>query len=101
MVSGITRHIMFKRNALGLASVGLAAFCVIGPAEAIEIKVGTVAPDGAGWMRAMRAGAAEIRERTNARVATKVFPGGVRANDSQVLLKLRVGQLHSGAVTAV
>jgi len=100
MVSGITRHVMFKRNALGLASVVLAAFCVIGPVEAIEIKVATVAPDGSGWMRAMRAGAAEIRDRTNGRVAIKFYPGGVMGNDSQVLRKIRVGQLHGGAFTA-
>jgi len=99
MVSGITRHIMFKRNALGLVSVVLAAFCVIGPVEAIEIKVATVAPDGSGWMRAMRAGAAEIRDRTNGRVAIKFYPGGVMGNDSQVLRKIRVGQLHGGAFT--
>jgi len=78
MVSAITRHVMFKRNALGLASVLLAAFCIIAPVEAIEIKVATVAPDGSGWMRAMRVGAAEIRDRTHGRVTIKFYPGGVR-----------------------
>ena len=90
---------MFKRNALGLASVLLAAFCIIAPVEAIEIKVATVAPDGSGWMRAMRVGAAEIRDRTHGRVTIKFYPGGVMGNDAQVLRKIRVGQLHGGAFT--
>jgi len=97
MVSAINRRAMSKRNALGLASALLAAFCVIGPVEAIEIKVATVAPDGSGWMRAMRAGADEIRECTDGRVVIKFNPGGVMGNDSQVLRKIRVGQLQGGA----
>ncbi len=81
----------------------LAALAVVligsGPAIAIEIKVATIAPDGSGWMREMRAGAAEIAERTAGRVTIKFYPGGVMGNDSQVLRKIRVGQLHGGAFT--
>lgn len=70
------------------------------PALAIEIKVATVAPDGSGWMREMRAGAAEIAERSEGRVTIKFYPGGIMGNDSQVLRKIRVGQLQGGAFTS-
>jgi TRAP-type C4-dicarboxylate transport system substrate-binding protein len=70
------------------------------PAVAIEIKVATVAPDGSGWMREMRAGAAEIEERSEGRVTIKFYPGGIMGNDSQVLRKIRVGQLQGGAFTS-
>ncbi len=62
-----------------------------------EIKVATVAPDGSSWMQEMRAGAAEIRDRTDGRVVMKFYPGGVMGSDSQVLRKIRVGQLQGGA----
>jgi TRAP-type C4-dicarboxylate transport system substrate-binding protein len=70
-----------------------------GAGLAQEIKIATVAPDGSSWMREMRAGAAEIRDRTDGRVGIKFYPGGVMGSDSQVLRKIRVGQLQGGAFT--
>ena len=66
-------------------------------AQALEIKVATVAPEGSGWMNEMRAGAELITEQTEGRVTFKFYPGGVMGNDSQVLRKIRVGQLQGGA----
>ena len=79
-------------------ALALLAVATLAPqAQAIEIKVATVAPDGSTWMREMRAGAQVIRDRTEGRVVIKFYPGGVMGNDSQVLRKVRVGQLHGGA----
>jgi TRAP-type C4-dicarboxylate transport system substrate-binding protein len=66
---------------------------------AITIKIATAAPEGSGWMREMRAGATEIKQKTDGRVAIKFFAGGVMGNDKSVLRKMRVGQLHGGAFT--
>ena len=80
-------------------SMALALLVVSGyaAAQTVEIKVASVAPDGSSWMREMRAGAEEIRERTDGRVAIKFYPGGIMGNDSQVLRQVRVGQLQGGA----
>ena len=64
------------------------------------LKIATVSPDGAMWMRKMRAGAKEITERTEGRVKLKFYPGGVMGNDQSVLRKMRIGQLQGGAFTA-
>ena len=69
-------------------------------ASAQTIKLATLAPEGSGWMDAMRAGAAEIRERTDGRVKFKFYGGGVQGNDKQVLRKMRIGQLHGGAFSS-
>ena len=69
-------------------------------ANAADIKIATVAPDGSRWMQQMRAGAEEVSTRTAGRVALKFYPGGVMGNDAQVLRKIRVGQLQGGAFTA-
>ena len=70
-----------------------------GYAHATTLKIATVTPEGSDWMRNMRAGAAEIRERTDGRVQIKFFGGGVQGNDTKVLGKIRIGALHGGAFT--
>jgi TRAP-type C4-dicarboxylate transport system substrate-binding protein len=62
-------------------------------------KIATVSPDGTTWMLKMRAAAEEIAARTQDRVAFKFYPGGVMGSDDAVLRKIRIGQLHGGAVT--
>ncbi|MGM0595312.1 MAG: TRAP transporter substrate-binding protein DctP [Pseudomonadota bacterium] len=62
-------------------------------------KIATSAPDGSSWMEAMRDGAETISERSDGRVKFRFYPGGIMGNDKSVLRKLRVGQLHGGALT--
>jgi TRAP-type C4-dicarboxylate transport system substrate-binding protein len=63
------------------------------------IKIATISPEGTFWMKQMRAGAKEIKEKTQGRVKFKFYPGGVMGNDDSVLRKIHVGQLHGGAIT--
>ena len=63
------------------------------------IKIATLSPDGTFWMKQMRAGAKEIKRQTQGRVKFKFYPGGVMGNDDNVLRKIRIGQLHGGAIT--
>ncbi len=64
-----------------------------------SFKIATLAPDGTHWMEEMRKGADEIEKRTGGRVTFRFYPGGVMGNDKNVLRKIRVGQLHGGALT--
>lgn len=81
--------------------IGLLFAIVLLPlqAEAITFKIATIAPDGTSWMKALRVGAKEVKERTDGRVKFRFFPGGVMGNDKSVLRKIRIGQLHGGALT--
>ena len=63
------------------------------------IKIATLSPEGTFWMKHMRAGAKEIKEKTQGRVKFKFYPGGVMGNDENVLRKIRIGQLQGGAIT--
>lgn len=63
-------------------------------------KMATTAPDGTVWMKTIRQAGKEIAERTAGRVRFKFYPGGVMGSDKIVLRKMRVGQLHGGAVTS-
>ena len=72
----------------------------VGPAFGEVFKIATLSPDGSDWMQKMRAGAQEIAQKTENRVKFKFYPGGIMGNDKAVLRKIRIGQLHGGAVTA-
>lgn len=67
--------------------------------QAQTFKIATIFPDGTSWMKTVREGASEISRRTNNRVKFRFYPGGVMGNDTTVLRKIRVGQLHGGALT--
>jgi TRAP-type C4-dicarboxylate transport system substrate-binding protein len=67
--------------------------------HATTFKIASIAPDGTSWMKEMRAGAEEISRRTEGRVAFRFYPGGIMGNDKSVLRKMRVGQLHGGALS--
>jgi TRAP-type C4-dicarboxylate transport system substrate-binding protein len=68
-------------------------------AGAIELKIATLAPERSGWVQDMRAGAKEIKERTEGRVVLKLYVGGSQGNDKQVLRAIRTRRLHGGAFT--
>jgi TRAP-type C4-dicarboxylate transport system substrate-binding protein len=71
----------------------------VSASAATTLKIATIAPDGTGWMLEMRNGAEEIARRTDNRVRFRFYPGGIMGNDKSVLRKIRIGQLHGGAIS--
>ena len=69
-------------------------------AHALEFKIATLSPDGSAWMKLFREAAEQLETETEGRVSIKFFPGGIMGNDDTVMRKIRVGQLHGGAVVA-
>ena len=67
-------------------------------AQALTLKIATISPDGTVWMKELRKAAADIKQQTSGRVKLRFYPGGVMGNDKNVLRKMRVGQLHGGAM---
>ena len=84
----------------GLALLVLITASYSQTASAMTFKIATLSPDGTGWMQKMRAGSKEVEKRTSGRVKFKFYPGGIMGDDLSVLRKMRIGQLHGGAVTA-
>lgn len=75
-------------------------FCLLPAiAQATVFKIATLSPEGSYWMNVMRAGAEEVAQKTNNRVEIKFYPGGVMGDDMAVLRKIRIRQLHGGAIT--
>jgi len=91
---------MNKQGNITKMTLVLVVFFVLAPsvASARTLKIATLAPEGTTWMKAMRKGAETIAARTDGRVRFKFYPGGVMGNDSTVMRKIRIGQLHGGAL---
>ncbi len=87
-----------KFFATALLVLGLCAITT--PVPAGTLKIATLSPEGSMWMEKMREGAAVIAEQTEGRVKFKFYPGGVMGNDTVVLKKMHIGQLHGGALVA-
>ena len=85
-----------KFNTLSLAIMTLAFSASVGAAT---LKIATLAPAGTTWMNEMKAGAKQIKQRTEGRVKLKFYPGGVMGNDKSVHRKIKIGQLQGGAFT--
>ncbi len=75
-----------------LLSAGVAS------AQQVQLKIATIAPEGSTWVNEARLGADEIAERTSNRVTFRFYPGGTMGSDLAVLRKMRIGQLHGGAI---
>ncbi len=89
-----------SKNIHLLAALLLAGTMLAAPGvQAVTLKVATIAPDGTEWMQKMRAGAKEVKKRTQGRVKFKFYPGGVMGSDKTVRRKIRIGQLQGGAIT--
>lgn len=73
--------------------------CYLSASPAKTFKIATAAPDGTYWMKQIRAGAKEIKMRTNGRVKFKFYPGGVMGSEEVVMKKIRIHQLQGAAVS--
>ena len=74
--------------------------CFSHQAQSKTFKIATIAPNGSFWMNMMKQGAKEIKKETGGRVKFKFYPGGVMGSQGIVLKKMKIGQLHGGALTS-
>ncbi len=68
-------------------------------AAGITVKLATLAPNGSIWDEAVEEMGAAWQEETDGRVQLKVYAGGVAGEESDVLRKIRIGQLHAAVLT--
>lgn len=71
----------------------------INPAPAQDIKLGTLAPEGSPWHEVMRDLSAAWNEASDGKLTVRIYPGGVIGDESDMVRKMRVGQLHAAALT--
>lgn len=69
-------------------------------AKSMKFKIATLSPDGSMWMEKMLAGAKQVARETENRVTFKFYPSGRMGSDKMVLKKIKIGQLHGGALVS-
>ena len=77
----------------------LLALALASPLSAITIKLGSPFPEGSAWDTTLKRMAAEWREITDGQVRMRIYPGGVAGDDSDMIRKMRFGQLDAAVLT--
>ncbi len=70
------------------------------PPQEIIIKLGSLAPTGTAWHRVLEDLDTEWRKITNDQVRVRIYPGGVLGDESDVVVKMRLGQIQGAGLTA-
>jgi len=68
-------------------------------ADTFTVKLATLAWDGSPWHKRLQEMGDEWQQKTEGRVRLNIYPGGVAGDDPVLVRKIRVGQLHAGALT--
>lgn len=71
------------------------------PSYALKIKLGSLAPNGSPWDKALRMIASEWSAISNGKIILKIYPGGIVGNEEDMLRKMRIGQLNAAGLTGV
>lgn len=70
-------------------------------AQAVELKLATIAPQGTTLYSELEDAAKEIQTKTNGKVTVKIFGGGVLGEDKELVGKMRFGEIDGAALTGV
>jgi TRAP-type C4-dicarboxylate transport system substrate-binding protein len=62
------------------------------------IKLGTVAPDGSEWHKALKELAHEWKNLSDGKVVIQIYAGGIAGDDPDLIRKMRIGQLQAAAL---
>jgi TRAP-type C4-dicarboxylate transport system substrate-binding protein len=69
--------------------------------RAQTIKLGSLAPSGSPWDKALRKIAAEWAAVSNGTIDLKIYPGGIAGGEDDMIRKMRIGQLNAAGLTGV
>lgn len=64
-----------------------------------QVKLAVLVPEGTSWGSSLKKFSKEVEAVTGGEVSFKVYYGGVAGDESDVLRKVRIGQLHGGIFT--
>lgn len=65
------------------------------------IKIGSLTPQGSDWDKCLREIAVEWNKISGGKVSVKIYSGGIAGDETVMLRKIKMGQLHAAAITGV
>ncbi|MFP4484358.1 MAG: TRAP transporter substrate-binding protein DctP [Spirochaetaceae bacterium] len=75
--------------------------CISVPAFGVTIRMASIAPENSPWGRALNRLAAEWNDISDGRVSLQVFHNSVAGDESDMIRKMRIGQLQAGVFSNV
>ena len=91
---------IIKILGLGLGVLLFLSQLALGAEKTLVIKIGTLAPEGSSWVKALNAINAEVMKNTGNTVQFKIYAGGVLGDETDMLRKLKIGQIQGVALTS-
>jgi TRAP-type C4-dicarboxylate transport system substrate-binding protein len=96
---------MGRKDAINILGLGLLVFLfftqtVTGEEKTLLIKMATLAPEGSSWMKTFNTLNSEVMKRTGNKVQFKIYSGGVLGDETDMLRKLKIGQIQAVAITS-
>jgi len=89
-----------KRALAPLAAALLLALPgLLGAEPALIVKVATLAPVGSAWVVSLQKMAADWQRLSGGRVQLKVYAGGIAGEETDMVRKMRIGQLQGAALS--
>lgn len=82
-----------------LTLVVVACWLLASPATAASLKLATLVPEGSIWDKALREMGDQWKRETQGRVDLRIYAGGVAGSESDILRKMRIGQLGAAALS--
>ena len=70
-------------------------------ADTVIVKWATLAPEGTTWFRALRQIGNKWQEISGGAVQVKIYADGAVGNETAMVRKMRIGQLHGGQITNI
>lgn len=71
------------------------------PVAAQVIKLATLAPDGSLWHKELKEMGEAWQEASGGAVSLRIYPGGVAGDESDMVRKMRIGQLHAASLSVI
>ena len=68
-------------------------------AKKIIIKMATLAPEGTEWHGLLVDLGQRWQKETNGEVRLRIYPGGVVGDETDMVRKMRIGQIHGAAMS--
>ncbi len=91
-----------KRFCLTLLVISIAAaWSTPAFAKVTTIKVALVTPDGSTWTNTIREMAKDLKKESGGTVKLKIYPGGIKGDELDVLRQMRANRLHASGFSGV
>src|SRR3954451_14603879 len=70
-------------------------------AQAVRVKLGTMAPQGSTWHQLLQEMAQDFSKASGGKVELKIYAGGTQGNEGEMIRKISIGQMQAASMTAV